>query len=339
MTTFPSPPPSPRRSPLVRQRPLRERPLGAIEQGAAILCRLDAMGYLTNDQIETLHFARGQTVLGHARAPKGAPYAANTALRRLFDAGYLDRIPVFLPGRRPQTVKAHYVNILAPRGVAAAAAVIRERGGVPRHRRGSAPRPWQPLVHGDWIREVAVIGETACQTIGWSWWNWFDDRQLAALKREQGARYRVVPDAFAMITNRASGRHYPHFFEIDLGTETVAARSPFRPDWRRKIASYLSYLRDDFREQFGVTTPPVILTVTTSDRRLEHLLAATAAAGGGGRFWFTTFARLMGSGGTGDAASDALEGGFWAPIWQVPGSTPWRSLAARCGAESASGGE
>jgi hypothetical protein len=101
----------------------------------------------------------------------------------------------------------------------------------------------------------------------------------------------------------------------------------------------LSYLRDDFREQFGVTTPPVILTVTTSDRRLEHLLAATAAAGGGGRFWFTTFARLMGDGGAGDAASDALEGGFWAPIWQVPGSTPWRSLAARCGAESASGGE
>src|SRR3712207_645221 len=86
-------------------------PLAAIERGEQILTLLDAFLYLTNDQIEVALFRHGVTRTGRTRAPKGAAYAANTALRRLFDAGYLDRVPAFLPGAAPQTVKPHYLNV------------------------------------------------------------------------------------------------------------------------------------------------------------------------------------------------------------------------------------
>ncbi|MDP9357413.1 MAG: hypothetical protein M3R02_19410, partial [Chloroflexota bacterium] len=104
------PEPRSRRSRLVRADPAaRHFPLPAIERGREILKHLDGFLYLDNDQVETLLFQRGPTATGKPRSPKGAAYAANTALRRLFDAGYVDRIPVFLPGTKPRTVKAHYV--------------------------------------------------------------------------------------------------------------------------------------------------------------------------------------------------------------------------------------
>ncbi len=313
-------------------------PLTAIERGTEILRLLDAHLYLDNDQIETLLFQHGRTATGKTRSPKGAAYAANTALRRLFDAGYVDRIPVFLPGLKPHTVKAHYVNVLSTRGARVAVELLRQEGRTPRWRRALLPPPWQPLLHGYWIRQFAVTGKAACETQAWRWWSWFDDRQLAALKKEHGARFMAVPDGFFVITNPDTGKDFPHFLEIDLGTETVTARSPHRLDWRRKVESYLDYAERHFREQFGLNSLPIILTVTESEQRLAHLLAATAAVGGGGRFWFTTLARLFSPTGVQDGgermASDALEGAFWASIWQVPTSSHSRSLARRCGASS-----
>ncbi|MDP9359655.1 MAG: hypothetical protein M3R02_31095, partial [Chloroflexota bacterium] len=109
MTPTKPEPPS-RRGRLVRADPhTKPRPLTAIERGTEILTLLDSQLYLSNDQVETLLFQRGPTATGKPCSPKGAAYAANTALRRLFDAGYVDRIPVFLPGTKPRTVKAHYV--------------------------------------------------------------------------------------------------------------------------------------------------------------------------------------------------------------------------------------
>ncbi len=326
-----------RRSRLVRTDAGQKlRPLAAIERGTEILKLLDAHLYLSNDQIETLLFQQGRTATGKERSPKGAAYAANTALRRLFDSGYVDRIPVFLPGLKPHTVKAHYVNTLSARGARVAAELLRQEGRTPRWRRSLLPHPWQPLLHGFWIRQFAVTGRAACESRGWRWWSWFDDRQLAALKKEHGARFAAVPDGFFVITNPDTGKDFPHFLEIDLGTETVAARSPGRLDWRGKVESYLDYLDRHFREQFGLASLPIVLTVTESERRLAHLLAATGAAGGGGRFWFTTLDRLFVPTGAHDShkrrASDALQGAFWAAIWRVPTSSQMRTLANRCGA-------
>lgn len=308
-------------------------PLSAIERGPDVLRLLDALLYLSNDQIETALFRAGTTVSGKARAPKGAAYAANTALRRLFDAGYVDRTPLFLPGNAPHTVVPHYVNVLSTKGARVAARLLIKEGRTPRWRRSLLPHPWQPLLHGYWIRQFAVTGQAACLEKGWNWWSWFDDRQLAALKKRHGATFATVPDGFFMITNPETGKALPHFLEIDLGTETVHAHSRERRDWRGKVESYLAYIDGRFREEFGVEASPIVLTVTESDQRLTNLLAATAAAGGGGRFWFTTLAALRRVGRDGNdgetTAPDALEGAFWAPIWRVPTSRQPRSLADR----------
>ena len=302
-------------------------PLSSIEQAPHILRVLDAFLYLTNDQIETLLFAHGVTRTGMPRSPKGAAYAANTALRRLFDSGYLDRVPVFLPATRHEAVKAHYVNVLSPLGARIIAATLRDEGRTPRWRRSLLPHPWQPILHGYWIRQFAVIGRASVQAQGWRWWSWFDDRQLAALKKERGAHFSSVPDGFFIVTNPATGRDQAQFLEIDLGTETVTARSPHRIDWQTKMQGYLRYLDDHYRDEFGLEALPVVLTVTGSERRLDHLLAATAEVGGGGRFWFTTIDALLKDVFT--AASEGHEASFLAPVWRVPTSSQLRSLASR----------
>ncbi|MDP9355360.1 MAG: hypothetical protein M3R02_08785, partial [Chloroflexota bacterium] len=138
-----------RRSRLVRaETSTKQRPLATIERGPQILTLLDSHLYLSNDQVEMLLFRQGLTSTGKPRSPKGAAYATNTALRRLFDSGYVDRIPVFLPGTKPRTVKAHYVNALSTRGARVAAELLKQEGRTPRWRRSLLPHPWQPVLHG-----------------------------------------------------------------------------------------------------------------------------------------------------------------------------------------------
>src|SRR5262249_53711045 len=151
----------------------------------------------------------GRTATGKLRSPKGAAYAANTALRRLFDAGYVDRVPVFLPDRRARSVKPHYVNVLSRKGATAAGRALAEAGLTPRWRPSLLPHPWQPVLHGFWLREVAVAARAACQSVGWRWWSWLDDRRLAGLKKTHGARYRTVPDGFFVVTNPTVAKDFP----------------------------------------------------------------------------------------------------------------------------------
>ncbi len=159
LLTHPPSPSVPRRSRFSRTPAGAKRlPLSGIEQADAILRALDSFLYLTNDQVETLLFTHGLTTTGKPRSPKGAAYAANTALRRLFDHGYLDRVPVFLPAARREAVKAHYVNVLSPLGARTVAATLRDSERTPRWRRVLLPHPWQPILHGYWIRQFAVTG-------------------------------------------------------------------------------------------------------------------------------------------------------------------------------------
>ena len=309
--------------------PRAARPLAAIEQAEAILTLLDRHLFLTNDQVELALFAQGLTQRGQPRAPRGAAYAANTSLRRLFDGGWVDRTPVFLPGFKPDVVKSHYVNVLTTRGARHIAGVPREHGSTPRWRRALLPHPWQPVLHAYWIREFALQAKHAVEARGWRFWSWFDDRELAMLKKTRGARFTTIPDGFFIVTVPHSDRHFPHFVEIDLGTQTAQARSPKRPDWRGKVEGYLRYFERDFREQFGLSSLPLVLTVTTSERRLDNLLAATAQTGGGGRFWFTTLADVFGSKEGQPTDSAGLQPLFLAPIWRTPHDNGRRSLIDR----------
>lgn len=318
--------------------PAARFPLESIERGGDILALLDAHLYLSNDQVELALFHTGPTSTGKARSPKGSSYAANTALRRLFDTAFIDRVPAFLPGRTPRTVKPHYLNVLSASGARVASALVKESGEEPRWRRSLLPHPWQPLLHGYWIRQFAVAGKSACASAGVEWWSWWDDRHLAALRKTRRATFGTVPDGFVVMTNR--GKDFPHFLEIDLGTESVAARSVGRVDWRGKVESYLRYFDRGFREEFGFDGLPLVLTVTESERRLEHLLAATATAGGGGRFWFATLADLLAPAASDTGAPSAMPEGpgapFWRSVWRVPTSSRPRSLASRLGASSGS---
>ena len=317
-----------RRSALERDSLAKRYPLAAIEHSHDLLVRLDQALFLTNDQLEALLFTDGPTASGKPRSPKGAPYAANTALRRLFDAGFIARIPVFLPSPIRHTVKPGFVNVLSAKGAKEAATILTSQHLEPRWRRSLLPRPWQPVLHGFWIREVAVLGEVACRRLGWRWWNWLDDRQLAALKKTHGARYQTIPDSFVMLTNPTTGKHFPHFLEVDLGSQSVSAHSPTRPDWRGKVASYVAYLKDGFRDQFGVATLPVVLTITSSARRLDNLLAVTGGAGGAGRFWFTTLAEWSATAPE-NGGFAGLGGRLRASLWRTPIDNRLRSLEGR----------
>ena len=305
------------------------RPLSVIEHADAIMTLLDRHLFLTNDQIELALFARGFTQSGAPRAPGGAAYAANTALRRLFDGGWVDRVPVFLPGAQPETVKSHYVNVLTTRGARHISPILRELGTAPRWRRTLLPHPWQPLLHAYWIRQFSIQAKVAIEAQGWRLWSWFDDRELAMMKKSRGARFGTIPDGFFIVTTPENDRHFPHFLEIDLGTQTGQARSPKRPDWRGKVESYLSYFERDFREQFGLRSLPLALTVTTGEQRLTNLLAATAKTGGGGRFWFTTLADIFPPTDGPMTAFGAPQSPVLAPIWRTPVNNQLRNLADR----------
>ncbi len=326
-----------RRGRFVRLDPAAKiRPFSTVEHGEAILCLLDDRLWLTNDQIELALFRHGSTGGGKRRAPGGSEYAANTALRRLFDLRLIDRVPAFLPGTKPDTTKQHYVNVLSGAGAKLASAVQQTRGAPHRWQRSLLPSPWRPLLHPFWVRQVGLAASAACFGRPIAFSGWLDDRQLAAGTKAGRYTFAKVPDGFFVLTNTETGKAFPQLVEVDLGSQTVVGRSRARPDWRGKIEGYLAYLASHFRQEFGLGPLPVVLTITSSQARLEHLLAATAAVGGGGRFWFTTQERLFPAPRASGTPS-TRETAFWAPIWRVPQDDGLRSLADRCGVSGNTG--
>ncbi len=164
---------------------------------------------------------------------------------------------------------------------------------------------------------------------------WWDDRVLAARKRQGRLSLPNIPDGLLVVEHLNSGKLYPCLVELDLGTESVASPARLRRDFARKIEGYLEYLGPAFRDDFEINAPPIVLIVADSERRLDSLLLMTETLGGGGRFWFSTLPRLRQSAGlnalhTTDSA--ARDGPFWTSNWQTAADDGWRSLTARCGA-------
>ncbi|MGH2535622.1 MAG: replication-relaxation family protein [Thermomicrobiales bacterium] len=312
-------PPTSRRSPLVRH-PRTQYPLTDIEHGREILTLLASLRFATGMQLQRAVFAR------EATSERQARYSSTRALRRLFDAGLIRRVPVFAPSAASGRLSRQIVQVLSPAGA-------RAIGFDPRLSRTRSPKERTVLAHDFWLVELAVMaleGVPAPLTIT-HWWN---DRVLSGRKRKGLLSLPTIPDALLVVRHRQTGKEYPCLVELDLGTESVMSTARRRADFARKIEGYLPYLGAPFRTEFGIDAPPIVLIVAESERRLASLRATTQRLGGGGRFWFATLPRLRGISQSDRrviAPSAGLHAPFWAQSWQRAQDDGWRSLAARCG--------
>ncbi|MGI8404871.1 MAG: replication-relaxation family protein [Thermomicrobiales bacterium] len=313
------PPRSPRRSPLVRH-PGTRYPLSAIDQGTYLLAVLASLRGATAIQLRRAVFARTSAM------PRQARYRATKALRRLFDAGYVRRVPVFCPSARSDQLSLQVMHTLSAAGA-------RAIGFDPHLARSRAPKARSVLTHDFWLIELGVLALEGCPE-GLTITHWWNDRVLAARKRTGQLSLPTIPDALLVVRNPVSGKDYLCLLEMDLGTESVTARGSIRADFSRKIEGYLEYLGAGFRRDFEIDAPPIVLIVTDSERRLDSLRTATQRLGGGGRFWFATLDRLQHHGDPDTKQQDSsagLQGAFWGLNWQTAQNGGLRSLASRCG--------
>ncbi len=259
------------------------------------------------------------TKTGRERAPKGSENAANRALRQLFDGGWVDRIPLYVPDvRNYRDGREALANVLTRKGGDALQEHYDEvgEGQVVRWSHARNPDPWREQFHTGAIANVGIIAMKACQPDPWMLWGWEEDRYLAARQRRDQYHFVTIPDAFFVIANQETGRDYAHFLEIDLGTETHFSVKD-RTTWSGKIAGYSQYIPTHYDSDFEGLPRPVVLTLTRGEKRLENLLETTRQEQGGGAYWFASL-------------SDLHRFGFWSGIWRVPHEPGYRSLLDRC---------
>jgi len=317
-----TPPRSPRRSPLVRH-PGPRYPLSAIDQGEYLLAVLASLRGATAIQLRRAVFAR------ISATPRQARYRATKSLRRLFDAGYVRRVPVFCPSASSDQLSLQVIHTLSAAGA-------RAIGFDPNLARSRAPKARSVLTHDFWLIELGVLALEGCPD-GLEVTHWWNDRVLAARKRTGLLSLPTIPDALLVARNMETGKDYPCLLELDLGTESVTARGAVRADFSRKVEGYLEYLGSGFRRDFEIDAPPIVLIVTDGERRLESLCTMTQRLGGGGRFWFATLKQIRGinavdgSDGADEGYSAHPQGTFWGLNWWTAHHAGLRSLASRCG--------
>jgi hypothetical protein len=308
-----------RKSSVVRD-PTTSYPIDQIDEGLLVLEALASLRFATAAQVRRIIFDRSSPTARQAR------HRATRSLRRLFDAGYLRRVPVLAPSAATGRLSRQLVHVLSASGARAVGVDLRWA-------RRRAPREGEVLGHDFWLVELAVTIMAGCpEGLGIS--TWWDDRMLAGRKRRGQLSLSSVPDALLVVEHLATGKPYPFLVELDLGSESVAARTHDRRDFARKIEGYLDYLGSAFRHDFDLPAPAVVLIVAESERRLHSLRTTTHQLGGRGRFWFSTLARLRDQAASSDAPlpySAARQGPFWEQNWQTAQDDGWRSVAARCG--------
>jgi hypothetical protein len=287
-----------------------------IEHGQSILELLVSIRFATGTQVQRVVFEADAT------SPRMARHRSTRALRRLFDAGLIRRVRVFAPsstGRMSQQI----INVLSASGA-------RQMSVDPNWIRRRSPQDGAIQVHDFWVVEIAIRSMAGCPP-PLEVLQWWDDRALMGRKRRGELSLPTVPDGLLVVRHPETGKIYPSFVEVDLGTESVHGERGVRRDVARKIEGYVEYLEAAELSDFGLHAPGIVLIITDSDRRLESLRQLTQRLGGGGRFWFSTLER------TGDRNEDigqaftGREGLFWAQNWQTAHDDGWRSLAARCG--------
>ena len=315
-----------RRSRIERDPKARVRPLAMIERGIETLRLLDLVRFATNDHVQTTFEAKTKT--GRPRAPKGAEFACNRALRELYDGGWIERVWVLLPRGDYKHYKEGYVNVLTTKGLREVQLSydLDGKGQHTHYETKNQPDDLRPLIHPFAIADFYFTARAACRPHPWLFGSWMDDKELAS-RKAGGFGFTNIPDGFFVITNEETDRDWPHFLELDLGTESVIAYTK-RDDWVKKIQGYVDYIgagktRGPYADDFLDLPDPVVLIVTVAntrgnpDARRDLILEAVKLGGGAGRFWVTTFDEL-------------LKHGLWGKIWHTTVSTTPRSLLDRC---------
>lgn len=317
----------PSRRPRLHRDPSRATrlPLRHIDRGLDVLVQLDRYLCLTNGQVSDLLFADAPNRLGERRTERAARAAASRTLQRLWDGGYVERLPAMLTSRRTALPYLAFVTTLTAVGAAVVAEhyATLERPQELRWAPGALELGPQQLEHTVGLLSVTALLARSCRRDGLTFFGWQDDRQLAGPTRAGQTHFISVPDGFFIIgRSRQASRGY--FLELDLGTETVLGFSPHRRDWGDKIAGYVKYFRRDYPREalFAGIARPTVLTITTSDERCANLLAATRAAGGDAGFWFTTLDRFDPPDPRVPRSSAVL-----GPIWRAPTDDAPRALA------------
>lgn len=280
------------------------------------------MRFATHGQLTNLYFVSRKNRHGQPRTFGGADRAARIALKRLWEAGFIERRLVMLASRSTGLGYQHFVNVLTAKG---------QRAVTPNLTR---PRTisisHQTVDHSLAINDFYVLIHRAAALHGITVHDWLDDRQLTAMQVKGSLKLVSIPDAFFVLAYQ--GRYFGHFLEIDTGSVRVGSRKRTR-SWTQTVADYGTYFREHYPIDgfFRGFSAPIVLTVTSSNARLEHLLTATKHAGGAGVYWYTTKDQIE------PVRRDAESGkaiGFepevlWQPIWRVLNDRQPRSLLDR----------
>lgn len=251
-----------------------------------IICEVYGSRLLSRDQLIALGFLPS---VGRA----------NTTLRRLFDHGYLRRIPSALGPFGAQAIYAIGPN--ASNFVAAEFGIDRKE--VLHESRKS---PGRLLIeHTLQVHELRLTVLECGQGKGWgvTWVTELFARHEYSTQDVTGRwTPRVLkPDAFVTLT--AGGVVRSFLIEVDLGNAS-------RPAWKRSVLAYEAHAALGLvSKAYGVEHAAVLTVTTGGDLRLRHLMEGVPA--GSTRYLFTTFKHLAALGVEGLAY---LRSGHPAPV-------------------------
>lgn len=249
---------------------------------------IDQIGFATHDQLARLFFVGRSNRLGRQRSASAARKAAQRALQRLWQAGYIDRRPVMRTSRKTGFGYQAFLNVVSAKGASELRRHFVARGyGNLRWTKRAMKLSSQTIEHSIAINDFYIRLREATEVSGIRLVEWKDDRQLTAMLQLRKLRLISIPDAFFVLEYH--DHQFGHFLEVDLGTETGVGRFS-EGVWQRKIAAYGEYFRERYPKDtyFRGFTQPIVMTVTNSNRRRESLLAATRRARGAGAYWYAT---------------------------------------------------
>lgn len=223
-----------------------------------------------------------------------------SVLRRLFDAGYLDRIPL-VDGYGPPRV----LNALGPLG----RRIEAQRRQLSASNIGPRPakqRSYKPLFINHHVAtvQIGINLKLAVACLEGTLEKYTPDRELRRARNNSNARLAIIPDAFAVLN--VATRTQSFFIELDRATKTVGS-------WRKR---FFDYWRFGHTEAFhhDYNSPAILIVVDAPKSRaanrilgLKQVLNSNSGNLDPTMFWLTTLQ---------DATPDAI---LCEPIWEVGG--------------------
>ena len=231
------------------------------ERDEEIIVSVYEHGVLSTQQIADLFF-------------RGSVSAATKRLRKLFDAGWLQR------AFRPNGVGAPEALYLVERRQETVHCIADRLGWTEEKVR----RHWFPnqmlTEHCLEVNAFRVAVEISCRKNDVLLELWEDERFCVDRIREDGGKVKVfAPDAYFRLFK--DGTLWAYFLEWDRGTESVGRI-------RQKAENYATYWRKGFyTERYGLKGFRV-LWVTKEKERMEVLRKATEKVEGVSPFWWAT---------------------------------------------------